>query len=580
MITAKKLLPALLLSFMIIAVQAQNLVPCSCQDQGVEKRKYGYCDPFRTKFVITCQFDSVYQFNNSLARVIREGKTGYINPSGTFVIPAIYEEGQDFSDGLALVKKEGKYFYINPAGANAFKKNFYVPMPAMELDGASESVKKMVMAQVKSFLNNLNFHEGKVIVLDSASHMAGYMDKTGKMILPLKYLYASYFSEGVATVQESAAAPLVGINAKGEILFELKAGCMLVEGFSSGMAVVRCRPSGNSVALYNYIDKTGKLLFKESIPAAKPFIDNYAVITNNDNNMELIDKTGKNVLGNPYRYLKPTGVKGIYFYSNDTEKGFGLIDSSGKKLSKAGYINFTRLNDTLFLCKPWGTSLYTLLSTKRGEVIYSTAFQNYSWVEQNKKPILRLVGQDFFGKPTQLDFDPASGKFLRDGKELPAKDNFYLVTDEMQKEDAAELSQKRVLKYENEHFTISFPKEMELVIDSADRKVFHHSTYYFGINKTKYNGTAREYISRLAQNLRAGGKFESVDETLMGLRVGLAPMLVATVKPEAGKTQACYFYSAIEAGGYLYMVTGSYFVQDQEIYKKQSESAVASIVFK
>ena len=44
------------------------------------------------------------------------GKWGYIDKSGTLVIPARYDDAWDFSEGLAHVNLNGRWFYIDKNG--------------------------------------------------------------------------------------------------------------------------------------------------------------------------------------------------------------------------------------------------------------------------------------------------------------------------------------------------------------------------------------------------------------------------------------------------------------------------------
>lgn len=97
-----------------VSSYTQKLVPCRCNEAS--PTKYGFCDSLRTKVIVNCQFDSTYSFNNGLARIIKDGKTGYMDIAGKLLIPAVYEDGEDFSDGFALVMKGGHSFYINKTG--------------------------------------------------------------------------------------------------------------------------------------------------------------------------------------------------------------------------------------------------------------------------------------------------------------------------------------------------------------------------------------------------------------------------------------------------------------------------------
>jgi len=59
----------------------------------------------------------VGSFHDGLAQIhARDGKVGFIDKSGVWVIPPSFEEARDFSDGLAAVKTDGKWGYIDTKG--------------------------------------------------------------------------------------------------------------------------------------------------------------------------------------------------------------------------------------------------------------------------------------------------------------------------------------------------------------------------------------------------------------------------------------------------------------------------------
>jgi len=62
-------------------------------------------------------FDFIFDFSESLASVRKGGKYGYIDRSGTVVIPLLYDEAYSFSsEGLATVVKNGITFCIDTEG--------------------------------------------------------------------------------------------------------------------------------------------------------------------------------------------------------------------------------------------------------------------------------------------------------------------------------------------------------------------------------------------------------------------------------------------------------------------------------
>ncbi|MEM7127182.1 MAG: WG repeat-containing protein [Chloroflexota bacterium] len=81
---------------------------------------YGYEDEGRN-VVIEAQFEVACRFSEGLAVVQVEGKCGYIDGSGEFVIPPQYDlpvayEDMYFREGLAAVRLNEKYGYINKDG--------------------------------------------------------------------------------------------------------------------------------------------------------------------------------------------------------------------------------------------------------------------------------------------------------------------------------------------------------------------------------------------------------------------------------------------------------------------------------
>ena len=72
------------------------------------------------------EFSWYGNFNNGIAVAKKEGKYGYINKSGQFILPNIYKEAFPFTNGKALVQFQdtGKYTFINQTGENILKDNY------------------------------------------------------------------------------------------------------------------------------------------------------------------------------------------------------------------------------------------------------------------------------------------------------------------------------------------------------------------------------------------------------------------------------------------------------------------------
>ncbi|MEI8204146.1 MAG: WG repeat-containing protein [Bacteroidota bacterium] len=122
--------------------------------------------------------------NLVLAMVEDNNKIFFIDTTGNIVIKKGYDAAEPFHEGLAAVKVNGKWGYID------VKENIIIE-PSFELAGNfSEGYACVGKANVKI--------EGKYVTYDQF----GFINKTGKTVIPFKYFYSSssVFSEGLVDV--------------------------------------------------------------------------------------------------------------------------------------------------------------------------------------------------------------------------------------------------------------------------------------------------------------------------------------------------------------------------------------------
>lgn len=62
--------------------------------------------------VIKPQFDSCYDFSEGLARIVLNGKRGFIDKTGKIVIKPHFDNCDSFREGLAHVIIDGKCGFI------------------------------------------------------------------------------------------------------------------------------------------------------------------------------------------------------------------------------------------------------------------------------------------------------------------------------------------------------------------------------------------------------------------------------------------------------------------------------------
>lgn len=192
-----------------------------------------------------------------------------------------YEYVGNFSEDMALVKLERFYGFIDKTGKEV------IPL---RYESASDFSEGLARVFTGDFIfdedgNGSYIGEGKW----------GYIDKTGKEVIPLKYEECLPFSEGLAAVRLNGKWGYVDKTGKEVIWLEEGMG----ESFKEGIA----RVVFGFYEEYGFIDKTGRKITAKRYRDADNFTESLARVTSiiNHNYLDgFIDKTGKEVI--PVKY--------------------------------------------------------------------------------------------------------------------------------------------------------------------------------------------------------------------------------------------------------------------------------------
>lgn len=143
-------------------------------------------------FVIAPQFDWVSHFSEGLAAVMVRKRYGFIDETGGFVIGARYKDAGDFSEGLARVKIGGATIY--PTGMTLTKRN----------DNKWQFIDKLgnTVFQIKADTVG-DFSEGLAsarIIKSNRYLYCGYLNKQGQWAIEPQFGSCEPFSHGTAKV--------------------------------------------------------------------------------------------------------------------------------------------------------------------------------------------------------------------------------------------------------------------------------------------------------------------------------------------------------------------------------------------
>ena len=186
-----------------------------------------------------------YPFSEGLAKIKnkKNGKWGYINTKGDFVINHVYTYAGDFHGGVAVVSKGDGYFLINEKGS---KKHTSFPIDTtfkLNAEGIGFIkyngnkylfVNKNLDTQKEIYVLQHPFHENMALTKNSHGNLR-YINGDGKVVLDVsKYDDAGDFSEGKAWVVKNGKFGY--INTKGYLVVDTV--LTYASDFKNGLAYV------------------------------------------------------------------------------------------------------------------------------------------------------------------------------------------------------------------------------------------------------------------------------------------------------------------------------------------------------
>lgn len=249
---------------------------------------WGYIDK-SGRSVIEPQFHRAGNFSEGLAAVERDdGKWIYVNRSGRVAIKTQFDFASKFAEGLAGVTVGKRTGYIDHRGRMLIKprftsfSNFSESLARVRIGGKTISrfgISSGKLGGTWAYINRLGTIVIKLQGADSAEDFSeglasfevkkndgylycGYIDKTGKTVIPPQFGDCERFSEGLAAIL--LEGKWYYINKTGKVV--ISAPFFLVEDFHNGLAWVTEGKGGTDVGSekYGYIDRTGRTVWSPS----------------------------------------------------------------------------------------------------------------------------------------------------------------------------------------------------------------------------------------------------------------------------------------------------------------------------
>ena len=214
--------------------------------------KWGFIDK-TGKEVISPKYDDIGRFSENKAAVVLNKKCGFIDKTGKEIVPLVYDSVGNFKDNRAFVMKERNWLYI-PENRKSELKN------ASFLEGYED---EKGIKYCEAFLD-LNEKIPSGFEEPIPVNAYGYIDETGKEVIPCIYSHATQFENGIAGVGINAGglAGSIFIDKSGKevkltgVAPEFPTG--IINPFSEGYAISYLGNAPSTINIYKNPNYTGK----------------------------------------------------------------------------------------------------------------------------------------------------------------------------------------------------------------------------------------------------------------------------------------------------------------------------------
>jgi hypothetical protein len=222
----------------------------------IQDGKWGYVDS-TGKWIVVPQYDYAHEFADGMAAVKIGEQWGYVDSHGQLRIRPQYTSFRGFSDGLATVEVGGQDVArrVSIAGRWGFidKQGKFVIPP--------------------SFYYTRSFGEGlAAVALPSGfSGKWGFIDRTGTFVIEPQFTWAWQFRGGIAGVVRNGELSYIRKN--GAVAFTVNGGAGRGFDFTEGLAAV-----DGPLGKMGFIDTTGTWIIKADFDYAREFQGSLAAV--------------------------------------------------------------------------------------------------------------------------------------------------------------------------------------------------------------------------------------------------------------------------------------------------------------
>ena len=240
-----------------------------------ENGKWGFIDR-QGNIRLPPQWDETYAFHEGMATVTQDRKSGCIDRDGKLVIPLEWDNFPSVYEGLAWAKKNHQWRLLDREGTEVLApfapaedgdqvSEFSEGMATMEHNGMTSLIDRRgkVVIPAEPGLSSIDRFSERLIQRKDVTGRTGYVDRTGRFVLPGRWQFAGRFRDGLAAVLRGDQWGMVDRSGQ-EVIPPIWDGISLQEGgLFQALQYLGEKAGGFDTAPGRmcYLDSTGKIIW-------------------------------------------------------------------------------------------------------------------------------------------------------------------------------------------------------------------------------------------------------------------------------------------------------------------------------
>ncbi|WP_303864739.1 WG repeat-containing protein [Alkalibaculum bacchi] len=336
--------------------------------------------------------------------ITKDGKTGFLNKSGSITIEPQYDYVEQGIAGKALYRAQiaGKRGYINDRNEEIVPIKYnhvsYIGNNKFltQLNGKStiyDSINKSETSLNYHYVTSFS-HTDKFLRIHSEDNKLGVSDLSGNLIIPATN-YNLEANDDNTFLAEDENGSWILLDAKGELLKDFGSEYVLINAFTNGLARVYINgkwglinKSGDQIIepIYlsisdhskgfvtvkgdNYLQglfatNGNKILKQEYNEIITDRADNYIIAGNANNKKGIYDYSGNQIIPSEYHYI---GDFNNGFASVSINDKYGLIDKTNKLIVDIDNDNLEIAGNTVKIANDGKMTLYKIVDKEEPKV--------------------------------------------------------------------------------------------------------------------------------------------------------------------------------------------------------------------